>query len=290
MRKPRTAILLLLPLFGVTALVLAACFHILAQSLGWVPAFGLEKITLSYYLEIFRDKDFVSSLAVSLGVAAGSALLAAVLGTAVCAALTLRGRRGGALTYVLRLPILVPHAVVALFTILIFAQTGLLARLAYALGLISDFPQFPQLLYTPGYEGVVAAYLWKEVPFVAYFTLALMSGVSGTLGEAAEDLGASPLRSFFAVTLPLSLPAVCRATLIIFIFAFGGYELPLLLGATVPKALPVEAYLAYMSPELRDRPYAMAMYGVILLLSVAMAGLYALLTRRLLRRMGGGHG
>lgn len=83
---------------------------------------------------------------------------------------------------------------------------------------------------------------------------------------------------------------MCRATLIIFIFAFGGYELPMLLGATLPKALPVEAYLAYMSPELRDRPYAMAMYGVILVLSVAMAGLYALLTRRLLRRMGGDHG
>ena len=136
----------------------------------------------------------------------------------------------------------------------------------------------------------MAAYLWKEVPFVAYFTLALMSGVSGTLGEAAEDLGASPLRSFFSVTLPLSLPAVCRATLIIFIFAFGGYELPMLLGATLPKALPVEAYLSYMSPELRDRPYAMAMYGVILVLSVAMAGLYALLTRRLLRKIGGAHG
>ena len=183
MRKPRTVFFLLLPLAAVTLLVLAACACVLAQSLGWVPAFGLEEITFSYYLDILRDEDFLRSLAVSLGVAAGSALLAAVLGTAVCAALTVRGRSGGAITYVLRLPILVPHAVVALFTILIFSQTGLLARLACALGLISDFTQFPQLLYTPGYEGAVAAYLWKEIPFVAYFTLALMSGVSGTLGR-----------------------------------------------------------------------------------------------------------
>lgn len=290
MRRPRTAFFLLLPLMGVTALVLAACGFVLVQSLGRVPAFGLEELTFSYYLAIFRDENFLRSLLVSLGIAAASALLAAVLGTAVCAALTVGGRKGRGLTYVLRLPILVPHAVAALFTILLFSQTGLLARAAFALGLVSDFTQFPQLLYTPGYQGAVAAYLWKEVPFVAYFTLALMSGVSDTLGEAAEDLGASPLRSFFAVTLPLSLPAVCRATLIIFIFAFGGYELPLLLGATVPKALPVEAYLSYMSPQLRDRPYAMAMYGVILLLSVGMAALYAVLTRRLLRRMeGSGH-
>ena len=290
MRKQRTAFFLLLPLLGVTALVLAACGFVLAQSLGHVPAFGLEELTFSYYLAIFRDGEFLRSLGVSLGIAAASALLAALLGTAVCAALTVGGRKGRGLTYVLRLPILVPHAVVALFTILLFSQTGLLARAAFALGLISDFTQFPQLLYTPGYQGAVAAYPWKDAPLVAYLTLALMSGVSDTLGEAAEDLGASPLRSFFSVTLPLSLPAVCRATLIIFIFAFGGYELPLLLGATVPKALPVEAYLAYMSPQLRDRPYAMAMYGVILALSVAMAALYAVLTRRLLRRMeGSGH-
>ena len=65
--------------------------------------------------------------------------------------------------------------------------------------------------------------------------LALMAGVSRTLGEAAENLGASPLRSFLTVTLPLSLPAVSQAFLIIFLFAFGGYELPLLLGATVPR-------------------------------------------------------
>ena len=122
---------------------------------------------------------------------------------------------------------------------------------------------------------------------MAYFSLALMSGVSHTLGEAAENLGASPLRSLFSVTLPLSMPAISKAFLIVLVFAFGGYELPVLLGATLPKALPVQAYLSYMSPELRDRPYAMAMYGVILLLSVAMAGLYGLLTRRLFRRLEG---
>ena len=56
----------------------------------------------------------------------------------------------------------------------------------------------------------------------------------------------------------------------------------------MPKALPVYAHLAYMHPDLRQRPAAMALYGVILLLSAAMAALYVLLTRRLLRKIGGG--
>lgn len=43
-----------------------------------------------------------------------------------------------------------------------------------------------------------------------------------------------------------------------------------------------------MHPDLRQRPAAMALYGLILLLSAALAALYGLLTRRLLRRVGGG--
>lgn len=287
MRKHRTVLLLLSPLILVTALVLMACGNVLLQSLGYVPAFGLDRLTVDYYLDIFSSQGFLQALGVSLWISLCSAVLAAVLGTAICAALVARRGKGGAMRYLVRVPILIPHAVVALFVILVFAQTGLLPRVAYALGLISDFSQFPQLLYTPAYEGAILAYVWKEAPFVAYFSLALMSGVSHTLGEAAENLGASPLRSFFCVTLPLSMPAISKAFLIVLVFAFGGYELPVLLGATLPKALPVQAYLSYMSPELRDRPYAMAMYGVILLLSVAMAGLYGLLTRRLFRKLEG---
>ena len=286
MRKKQTAYLLLLPLMGMTALALLACGSVLTQSLGVIPAFGLTEPTLNYYREALADPAFFSALGVSLRVALLSALAAAVLGTALCAALVRVGP--GPMGLLIRLPILVPHAVTALFAILLLSQTGLLARWAWALGVISEPGEFPQLLFTPGYGGTILAYLWKEIPFVAYFTLALMAGVSCTLGEAAENLGASPLRAFLTVTLPLSLPAISQAFLIIFLFAFGGYELPLLLGATLPKALPVYAHLAYMHPDLRQRPAAMALYGLILLLSAAMATLYGLLTRHLLRRVEGG--
>lgn len=286
MKKSKlTPWLLLTPFLAVTVLVVIAVWNVLVQSLGLIPAFGLTEPTIQYYRQVLADETFLSSLAVSLKIALWSAVLATALGVLVCAALA--GCKGGAL-HVVRLPILVPHTVVALFVITICAQTGLIARAGAALGLISDSREFPQLLFSGNYAGVILAYLWKEIPFVAYFVLALMSGVSSTLGEAAENLGASPLKSFFQITLPLSLPAITKAFLIIFIFAFGGYELPLILGATVPKALPVQAYLSYMDPNLLNRPYAMAMNGVILLLSMAMAALYGVLTHRLCKRIGGG--
>lgn len=287
MRKKRTALLLLTPFLCLTALILAAAAIVLIQSLGYIPAFGLTSFSLRYYLAFFQNEGLLDSLAVSLYLSFVSAAAAAIFGVLIAAALVARKKTDKPLLHIVRLPILVPHMVVAVFIVTIFSQTGLLARCAYAIGLIPDYSLFPQLLYTESFLGVILAYLWKEIPFVAYFVLALMASISDTLGQAAENLGASPLRSFFQVTLPLTMPAILNSFLIIFIFAFGGYELPALLGPTLPKALPVQAYLEFSSPDLLHRPYAMAANAVILIISCAMVLAYFLCTRRLVKKLGG---
>lgn len=287
MKKRFSLFFLLLPFLLMTALVFAAVWNVLLQSFGIIPAFGLTEWTPEYYAGVFRNPRFLSAVAVSLKIALRSAIISTVLGVVISIAIIKRNKQNSGYLYALRVPILVPHAVTALFMIQVFSQTGILSRLCYHLGILSDHTAFPQLLYTPGYSGAILAYIWKEAPFIAYFVLAFMSSISQTLGEAAENLGASPVRSFFEITLSLSLPVIAKAFLIIFIFAFGGYELPFLLGSTVPKALSVEAYLAYTLPDLLDRPIAMAMNGVILLLSVLMTTVYSILVHRLNKRLGG---
>ena len=287
MKQKTTIFLLLLPFLLITGLVLVSVWNVAVQSLGYIPAFGLTTLTLEYYRQVFSRPDFVSALGVSLKIALWSAVWACILGVLLAMALIKCRKARGGMLYAVRLPILVPHAVVAVFVVQLLSQTGLVARVGYTLGLITDPAQFPQLLYTPSYLGAILAYLWKEIPFVAYFVLAFMSSISETLGEAAENLGASPVRSFWEVTLPMSIPVISRAFLIIFIFAFGGYELPLLLGSTLPKALAVQTHLVYMSPDLLQRPLAMAMNGVILLLSAAMALAYSMIVHRLNRKLGG---
>ena len=287
MKKKVRILLLLLPFFGIMALMLVSVWNVAVQSLGYIPAFGLTKLTLRYYLEVFGNPDFSSAVWVSLKIAFWSAVFACVLGVALSMSLIKTRQVKGATLYAIRLPILVPHAVVALFVVQICGQTGLIARLMFALGLLEDYTQFPQLLYTPSYFGTILAYLWKEIPFVAYFVLAFMSSISETLGETAENLGASPVHSFFEVTLPLSLRVIAKAFLIIYIFAFGGYELPLLLGSTLPKALSVQTYLSYMNPDLLQRPLAMAMNGTMLLLSAAISLLYAGAVIGINRKIGG---
>ena len=287
MKKKTTIFVLLLPFLLVTGIVLVSVWNVLVQSLGYIPAFGLTKPTLQYYMQVFSRTDFLSAVWVSMRIALWSTVFSVILGVLIAMALIKCRRTKGGMIYAIRLPILVPHAVVAVFVIQILSQTGLVARAAHMLGLLEDYTAFPQLLFTPSYLGTILAYLWKETPFVAYFVLAFMSGISETLGEAAENLGASPVRSFFEVTLPMSIPVISRAFLIIFIFAFGGYELPLLLGSTLPKALAVQTHLTYMSPDLLQRPLAMAMNGVILLLSAVMALAYSMAVSRLNRKLGG---
>lgn len=287
MKKQTTIVLLLLPFLLITGIVLISVWNVAVQSLGYIPAFGLTTPTLDYYLQVFSRQDFLSAVWVSVKIALWSTVFSTIFGVLVSIALIKCRRHKGGMLYAVRVPILVPHAVVAVFVIQLLSQTGLAARLAHLLGLLEDYTQFPQLLFTPSYLGTILAYLWKEIPFVAYFVLAFMGGISDTLGEAAENLGASSWRSFWEVTFPLSVPVISRAGLIIFIFAFGGYELPMLLGSTLPKALAVQTYLVYMSPDLLQRPLSMAMNGVVLMLSAIMTMVYSMLVHRVNRKIGG---
>ena len=54
----------------------------------------------------------------------------------------------------------------------------------------------------------------------------------------------------------------------------------MLLGATTPKALPVLAYIQYTHPDLRHRPYAMALNGIVIVVSLLSAVIYYMLMKK----------
>ncbi|MGI6734282.1 MAG: ABC transporter permease [Anaerovoracaceae bacterium] len=280
--------LLLSPLLLVGVIFLLGVGNALIQSLGYIPAFDMTEITLKYYKEVFSNPTLIASIKVSLVIAIVSSVLAAIFGVLLCAAIVMNGRVRDRVLQVVKIPILIPHTIVALFAIMFLSQNGLLARILFHMGLITAQDGFPMILYDTNNIGIILAYLWKEIPFVAYFVFALMSSINATLGEAAENLGASSIRSFLHVTLPLCMPAVNKAFLIIFAFSFGAYELPFLLGATLPRALPVQAYVEYVHSDLRHRAYAMAMNGVMLLITLALSGIYYAISRKAERMNNGG--
>lgn len=279
LKQKLTPYLLLLPFLLLMTVFCAGIVNAVLQGLGYLPAFGLTKLSFQYFKEILSSGRYLQSIGYSLWIAGVSSVLAVILGILLCACLLFASKRKspvqmGVTNTLLKLPIFIPHTVVAPFVISLFSQTGLLSRLCFHLGFITEFSGFPSLLYDKGAVGVILAYLWKEIPFVWFFTMTLMANISGKYDEAAQGLGASKIKSFLFVTLPMCRPTILSAFFIVFTYAFGAYELPFLLGATLPKALPVEAYIEYTHPDLLHRPYAMALNVVMIAVSLAASFLY----------------
>ena len=274
-----------LPLIILMLVLVAGLANAMLQSLGYIPALGLNTFSLEYYKGIIGDADFRDSLLLSLYISVVSSALSAFFGIIICAALVKTGKSKGFLYHLVRVPILIPHTVAALFIIVILSQSGIISRIGFLFGLVKVPSDFPNLIYNEKGLGIIAGYVWKQAPFIAYFCLPLMESISNGLEEAAVNLGASPLKAFFKVTLPLSLPAILNAVLIVIAFSFGAYELPFLLGVTKPKALPVQAYTEYMHPDLKHRPYAMAANGAIIIITLLMALVYFILASKSLRRL-----
>ncbi|HEV2000095.1 MAG TPA: ABC transporter permease subunit, partial [Xanthobacteraceae bacterium] len=119
------------------------------------------------------------------------------------------------------------------FLIRVYAWIGILSREGFlnqalmGLGLISE-PLEILATNKAVYLGIVYSYL----PFMVLPLYAVLEKLDETLLEAAADLGATPIRAFWQVTFPLSLPGVVAGALLCFIPAVGEFVIPDLLGGS----------------------------------------------------------
>ena len=249
------------------------------RSFNWMPVIGLTDPNLDAYRAVLTDPDFLRSFLLTFHISFTSTLISAVI--AIAAALMLRrsfaGR--GAINFLFQLNLTVPHIVGAIGILYLFSQSGFFARMGYHIGLIARPGDFPALVYDPYAIGIILQYVWKEVPFIGVIVLAQMQALGTDYESVARSLGASRWQAFRHVLLPLIMPGVLSASVIVFAFTFGAYEVPLLLGASHPQALPVLAYKTYTDVDLAARPEAMAMAVVIAIMSALMIWGYLRLTR-----------
>ena len=138
---------------------------------------------------------------------------------------------------------------------------GVINNVLLALGII-DEPLAMMNTSFAVYVGIVYSYL----PFMILPLYSNLEKHDTTLLEAAQDLGAGPVRSFFRITLPLSLPGVVAGSLLVFIPAVGEYVIPTLLGRT--DQLMVAGLLSDEFFRNRDWPKASAVAIAMLLLLV----------------------
>lgn len=226
------------------------------------------------YRAVLADPDFLASFALTFHIAFTSTALSAAV--AVAAALLLRRSVPGraVIGFLFQLNLTVPHVVGAIGILYLFGQSGSFARLAHAAGLIERPADFPELLFDARAIGIILTYVWKEVPFIGLVVLAQMRALGTDYEAVARSLGAGRWQAFRHVLLPMILPGLLAASAIVFAFAFGAYEIPALLGASHPQALPVLVWRGFTDVDLAARPQAMAMAMVIAGLSGALIWLY----------------
>lgn len=245
----------------------------LTQSFGYFPAVGLKEFTLKYYKEVLSDSGFIASFRLSIYISLVSSILAVIIG--VLLAYSILQTKNKKLEQVIyKLPIIVPHTVAALLVYNVISQSGVLPRILFHLGIIGSQSDFPSLIFDRNGLGIILAYLWKEIPFVAMVVYTVLSNINNKLVEAALNLGANRRQVFWRILLPLTMPTIVSTFIIIFAFSFGAFEVPYLLGPTSPKTLPVKAYIEYTNPDLTNRPYTMVINMVLAFYSLILVWLY----------------
>jgi spermidine/putrescine transport system permease protein len=123
---------------------------------------------------------------------------------------------------------------------------------------------------------VVIAHIMFQVSFVALTVRARVRGFDWTLEQAAQDLGASPLRTFWKVTFPLILPGILAAALLSFALSLDDFII------TLFNAGSLSTFPLYINGSFRVRfpPQVNVLASAVLLASVALMVIGMLVANR----------
>ncbi len=262
----------LLPAVAVVAVLFGGGLLLaFGQSIGLIGITSDGALSLAAYRQVLSSRSFWQSLNLSLYIAIVATTLSTVLSVGLAMLLQRAGRWA---SFACQLTLPIPHLVGIAGILLLLSPSGLISRVLLSLGAIASDQDFPLLVNDRHSVGVLIHFVWKEVPFMTLILLAVLKGIRPELGMQARALGAKPWQCFWHVTLPLLKPGIISASLIVFGFVFGSFEVPFLLGATAPKTLPVLVYQAFTDVDLNQRTVAIALGLILSFTSLSLIAIY----------------
>ena len=219
-----------------------------------------QGFTLENWADPFKYPALTDALKLSLNVAAVSTAIALVLGTLVAIALVRQRFRGQkAVDTFLVLPLTAPEVVMGASLLTLFLDFG----------------------WAAGYATIVIAHIAFEISFIAMTVRARVRGFDWTLEDASMDLGASPARTFFKVTLPLIVPGIIAAAMLSFALSLDDFIITYFVsGSTVTYPLYVNAAVKAAVP-----PQINVLATAILLISLILLAVGTLYRRKRIERL-----
>ncbi len=252
---------------GITAVALLPHMGVLLTSLAgrWFFSVLPSEFTFRFYQDVFSHDLTLLSIKNSLFLSSLSTFLDILLGVSIAYLLTRKRIPGkGVLDALAMLPLALPGLVIAFGYVSVFSGTVLDARLN------------PMPL-------LVIAYAVRRLPYMVRAAYAGFQQISVALEEAAMNLGASPIRTFYQITFPLIFANLIAGAILCFSFAMLEVSDSLIL-ALKEEYYPITKAIYALLGRIADGPYiasAMGMLGLVLL-----AGSLCVAGRFLGRRMG----
>jgi len=193
--------------------------------------------TFDWYLRLFSNERILEYLTNTLIVAVVSTLVSTILGTLLAVGLVrYRFRWQSALRYLLYVPVVVPDVVMGISLLLLF-------------DVVRDAIGWPRLsLFT-----IILAHISFQISYATLVVRARLMLLDPVLEEAAQDLGATPWRTFREVTLPLIMPGVISGALLAFSLSLDDFVVTFFTAGPGSTTLPLYIYSSVklgISPEI----------------------------------------
>ncbi|MBO4915874.1 MAG: ABC transporter permease [Oscillospiraceae bacterium] len=206
--------------------------------------------TLRWYERLFHDAALMEALRNSIVLGLVSCLFAAVIGTLGAIGMArVHFKSKGMMEYLSTMPIMLPEII---------------------LGMV--FMAFFSMLKLPfGWPTLIIAHTSFCIPYVYLMVKARLVGIDKSIEEAARDLGASPSRAFFDITLPLILPAVSSGCVLSFAMSFDDVVISIFVNGPTLSTLPIKVYTQMrtgVTPEI-NALCTLILIAVILILSLS---------------------
>lgn len=235
--------------------------------------------TLVHFTGALSDGYILGVLARTVGVGLLVTIITLVLGYPVAYHLARTDSRWKGLLYTFVLsPLLVGLVVRTFGWMIILSKNGIANQSMAWLGLV-DSPV--QLMNNN--LGVTIALVHVFLPFIILPLLGNIQAINPDLESAARSLGASRTKTFFRVTLPLSMPGIQAGTILVFVLAISAYVTPAMLGGARAKTMSV-LIVQYLVDNFRW-PAGAALALILAVTAIVSVALYFMLTRKLTRRL-----
>ncbi|MEP7194875.1 MAG: ABC transporter permease [Saprospiraceae bacterium] len=248
-------------------LVIFICLVILPLASGLVFAilysFGLFGalslgFTFEYWYKLLYDQTVWSSLLLSLTVALVSICIAVFI--ALMLSLYYRDYKISRSKIIFYLPLILPPIILSFWTFSFLGNSGIVSRICFNLGLISDIDSFPSLINDSYYLGVILSMIFSTFPV---FTLLFLSFYESenikSYERLAFTLGGTASQLKRKVAIPILLHRARPNIILYFIFLFGAFELPLILGRQSPRMISVLIHSKFNKFNIYELPEAYAL-------------------------------